>query len=44
MGVKTDKFEFIDIYGIDAELLQLVPKPVLAVLLLFPVHKNVNFF
>ena len=39
---KTDKYEFVDIYGIDNELLQLVPRPVIAVLLLFPVHKNVN--
>ena len=24
MGVSTDKFEFVDIYGLDSELLQMV--------------------
>lgn len=40
LGVSTDKFEFVDIYGLDKELLDMVPKPVLAILLLFPITKN----
>jgi ubiquitin carboxyl-terminal hydrolase L3 len=44
LGVSTDKYEFVDIYGLDSELLQLVPRPVIAVLLLFPITKEVNFF
>jgi ubiquitin carboxyl-terminal hydrolase L3 len=40
LGVKTD-LVFQDVWGLDAELLQMIPKPVAAVLLLFPITENV---
>ncbi len=42
LGISTDKYEFTDIFGLDDELLSMVPKPVIAVLLLFPITKNVR--
>lgn len=36
LGVPEDGVEFNDVYGLDEEMLEMVPKPVLAVLFLYP--------
>jgi ubiquitin carboxyl-terminal hydrolase L3 len=35
---------FFDVYGFDDDLLAMVPTPVLAVLLLFPISPEVRFY
>ncbi|KZW00032.1 cysteine proteinase [Exidia glandulosa HHB12029] len=41
-GLATKQYEFCDIYGLDPELLALVPKPVKAVLLVFPIAETIE--
>jgi hypothetical protein len=38
------KYQFCDVYGTDPELLMMVPHPVVALLLLFPITDEVSQF
>ncbi|MQL68549.1 hypothetical protein Taro_000854 [Colocasia esculenta] len=42
LGLPEDEAELCDVYGLDDELLAMVPKPVLAVLFLFPYNSQVE--
>nr|GMC51253.1 ubiquitin carboxyl-terminal hydrolase 3 [Ipomoea batatas] len=44
LGVKEDEAECYDVYGLDEELLAMVPKPVYAVLFLYPITSQVHIF
>lgn len=38
----SNAWKINDVYGLDPELLGMLPKPVLAVLLLFPINEKVS--
>lgn len=42
LGVAPEEAECFDVYGLDEDLLEMVPKPVLAVLFLYPLTEKVN--
>ena len=41
LGVPSD-WEFVDVYGLDPDLLMMVPRPVAAVMLLYPITEKVS--
>ena len=41
MGMKGN-YQFFDVFGLDPELLAMVPQPAIALLLLFPITENVS--
>ena len=43
VGVPED-WCMTDVYGLDSELLSIIPQPALALLLLFPITEKVDFF
>lgn len=44
LGVNTSKWNYVDVYGLDTELLMMVPRPVCSLLLLFPITDNYEKF
>eukprot|EP01084_Bolivina_argentea_P192217 330029_1 len=44
MGLPANSFAFYDIYGFDDELLSFIPKPIIAVICLFPGSDAIKAF
>ncbi|KAJ5068025.1 ubiquitin carboxyl-terminal hydrolase [Anaeramoeba ignava] len=44
LGLPTEKWSFSELFGVDPDLLSFAPTPVLAVLLLYPMSKNIKEF
>ena len=44
LGVDGTRWKYFDVYGLDPELLMMVPRPVCALLLLFPITENYQKF
>ncbi|XP_006457095.1 hypothetical protein AGABI2DRAFT_181450 [Agaricus bisporus var. bisporus H97] len=41
-GLDTSKYQFVDIYGLDDNLLSIIPKPTQAVIVLFPLKEGIK--
>lgn len=43
LGMETN-FQFHDVFGLDADLLGMIPSPCVSLLLLFPINEKVSTF
>jgi len=44
LGVESSAWQYFDVYGLDPDLLMMIPRPVCALLLLFPITDNYKKF